>query len=105
MLKVLDDPIDIVFVNDSQSINFKHYYEIDELDDSIVINTSVVIDNIDRGWRGDISFFFKGYNLEGKFERHDAFDSKIIKDVLCRSRTFEKRDGHAIIWTYVFLKN
>ena len=104
MLKVLDDPIEIIFVNDSETINFKHYYEINDYDDSVVISTSVVIDDIDRGWRGDISFFFKGYNLEGRFEHHDASDSKTIKDVLCRSRTFDKRDGHAIVWTYTFLK-
>ena len=104
MFKVLDDPIEIVFANDAESIKFQQYYEINEYDDSVVISTSVVIGDINRGWCGDISFHFKGYNLEGKFEQHDASDSKIIKDVLCRSRTFEKRNGYAIIWTYTFLK-
>lgn len=79
--------------------------EIREFGDSIEIITDVVIDSIDRGWIGDITFNFDGYNIcSCNTSGHDAHESFALKDVLCCRRTFEKNDGGVVGWTYSFLK-
>ena len=105
MFQVYDKCTVIEFNNYVSGIDFDKYSSIDEYDDEIIITTSVTIGDIDRGWCGDITFFFAGYDLEGSFSEYDAHCSKTIKDVLCRSKKFNQMDSHGVEWTYTFLKN
>lgn len=87
--------------------DIKHNYpvEILELGDSIEIKTDVVIDGVNRGWIGDITFNFDGYDLDDhNTVGRNAHEPSVLSDVLCCRRTFDSNDGNMISWTYTFLK-
>ena len=98
------DIVNIVFDDEENTINFKYCDEIHDFDDYIIVRTAVTIGSIDRGWKGNMSFYFKGFDVNGSFNGHDVFENTTMKNVLCSARTFTKDVNSPIMWEYKFLK-
>ena len=90
------------FLNDGRvSIKFEYISDIQEFDDYIIIKTPVTIADVDRGWRGDLTFWFSGWDVR---EQDEVTDRTTLKDVLCSARKFNLDDGGPVAWEYKFLK-
>lgn len=63
--------------------------------------TQVAIADVDRGWRGDLTFRFSGYEVGNQDE---VTDCTTLKDVLCSARKFNAYSAEPVTWEYVFLK-
>lgn len=99
------DIVNIVFDDGENTIDFIYCDEIHDYDDYIIVQTAVTIGSIDRGWKGNMTFYFKGFNVDGSFANdHDAFEDTTLKNVLCSARTFTKGNDLPITWEYKFLK-
>lgn len=88
-------------------IHFPYFADIEDDEDSLTISTQVVIDYIDRGWVGDITFNLKGFDLSKEWtldNNYTAFNKVKLRDVLCIRKTFNTRQNEAHIWKYTFLK-
>ena len=84
--------------------HFPYVSEVKDVGDSVTISTEVVVDYIDRGWLGDITFNLAGYSVEVESWERTAFQKVVLKDMLCIRRTFSKDRGSSATWTYTFLK-
>ena len=105
MFNIYDRCETIVFNDGENTINFNFPYEIYDFDDYMIIKTSVTISNIDRGWRGNVTFSFVGYDIGGSFDNgHTAFENVTLKDMLCSARTFSQYNDEAVMWEYKLLK-
>jgi hypothetical protein len=105
MFSVYDRCKNIIFNDGKTVINFNSPYELQDFDDYIIIKTAVTIENVDRGWRGDVTFSFAGYDVNGSFENgHSAFENVTLKDMLCSARIFNQYDNEAVTWEYKLLK-
>lgn len=105
MFSVYDRCKNIIFNDGKAVINFAFYYELQDFDDYIIIKTCVTISNIDRGWRGDVTFSFAGRDIDDSFENDfTAFEDVTLKDMLCSARIFHQYENEAVNWEYKFLK-
>lgn len=87
--------------------HFPYLADIEDDEDSLTISTEVVIDYIDRGWIGDVTFNLKGYDLGVEWssdQEYTAFQKVKLNDVLCIRRTFSKCKKETGVWKYTFLK-
>lgn len=99
------DKCSSIFLNDGRvSIKFEYTSDIQDFDDYIVIKTPVTIADVDRGWRGDLTFWFSGYDVKDEDE-DEVTDYTILKDVLCSARKFNLDDDAPVVWEYKFLKH
>lgn len=90
------------FLNDGRvSIKFEYISDIQEFDDYIIIKTPVTIADVDRGWRGDLTFWLRGWNTSDDGEVNDCVT---LKDVLCSARNLNLDEGAPVVWEYKFLK-
>lgn len=96
------ESIDFKCYRNENWIHFPYMAEISDNDDSLTISTAVVMDDIDRGWIGDITFNLSGFDLSDN--EHTAFRKVKFMDVLCIRRTFNKHHDETAIWEYTFLK-
>lgn len=96
------DKCSSIFLNDGRvSIKFEYTSDIKNFDDYIVIKTPVTIADVDRGWRGDLTFWFRGWNMSDDGEVNDYVT---LKNVLCSARKFNLDEGAPVTWEYKFLK-
>lgn len=101
MFNIYDRCSKIILNNGRIQIEFEYIDEIQDFDDYIIIMTHVAIANVDRGWRGDLTFRFKGWNVNNLDEVTDCLT---LKDVLCSARKFNTDGTEAVAWEYKFLK-
>lgn len=94
----------ITFDDGICKIEFQFVDEVDDYDDYIIVESHVLIDNIDRGWRGDIAFNMVGTDLASKNYDEKIHCHTILKDVLCSARTFKSTYDMGVTWYYKFLK-
>lgn len=95
---------DIVFCNSntSASINYVNSFHEDDLE--VMIETYTPIDELKRGWVGDMYYeAVRGINIETS-ENVNAKYSKCIKDVLLARVNTYKDGSECVIFTYTFLK-
>ena len=105
MFSIYDRCKNIIFNDGETAINFNFPYELQDFDDYIIIKTAVTIENIDRGWRGDVTFSFAGYDINNSFENgFTTFEDVTLKDMLCSARIFNQCNNEAVTWEYKFLK-
>ena len=93
--------IDIEFNNGEESSTYRYLCDISDFDDYFIIRTEVIFGTINRGWRGDMTFKFYGFNLEKSAKTQEEVE---LKDVLCINRKFEKNEDSNIVWEYKFSK-
>ena len=80
----------------------EHITSIDEYDHDIVVQTIVPIEEIKRGWIGNLTCHLSGCSIENpdnKVNSHVSF-----KDVLCAKITITA-DDRIVTWKYTFLKD
>lgn len=88
-------------------VNFPYLAGIEDDEDSLTISTEAIIDYIDRGWVGEITFNLKGYDLGVEWspcQEYTSFQKVKFRDVLCVRRTFSKHRNATGVWKYTFLK-
>ena len=100
----LYDGCNLIFKNHEHMIIHSHDCCIRDFDDYIEIETTLVLDKIDRGWMGEIRFDFNGLSIENYNGERNEHELVALKDVLCTSRTFNKDFKDVVVWTYKFLK-
>lgn len=101
MFNVYDHCSKIILDDGRISINFEYISKIQDFDDYIIIKTPVTIIDVDRGWRGDLTFWLGGWNMSDDGEVNDCVT---LKDVLCSARKFNLDEGVPVTWEYKFLK-
>ena len=75
---------------------------IEEYDHEIVLETQIIIDDMDRGWIGDL--YYSGVGLA--LDNTDNITTEVcLKDVLCARITISYQRGSAVTWRYTFLKD
>lgn len=95
----------IVFNDGTKSINFHFGADIYDYEDSFVIETQITIDDITRGWMGDVRIVLTGQEFGNICNpTDDAKDVVLYKDALCYRRTMELNHPGAAIWKYMFMK-
>ena len=84
---------------------FNYISEFEDYDDSIVITTPVMIDFVERGWLGDITYWAdKGFNIKNDETSDFTSEGIHVKDVLCVRVGVKSEHGCPVEWTYMFLK-
>ena len=101
MFNIYDKCSRILLNDGGVNIEFQYISEIQDFDDYIIIKTPVTIADVDRGWRGDLTFWFSGYEVSNQDE---VTDCTTPKDVLCSARKFNVYSAEPVAWEYVFLK-
>jgi len=94
----------VICTNSNTSIDFNFIISFNESDLEIEIETYLPVDNLQRGWVGDIFYeASSGINIE-TCEKVNGTYQKRIKDVLL-ARVNSYKDGQeCITFTYTFLK-
>lgn len=93
----------IALNNDNGRIECKHVVSFNEYDDDVTLETDVPIEDIKRGWVGDMFCHFRGCKLFD--QRHKATCSKSILNVLLSKITVSCEPGSVVCWRYTFLKD
>lgn len=94
---------DIALHNEDGRIVCKHIVDFDESDDDIIFVTEVPMENIQRGWVGDMFVHLNGVRLLDM--RHDVTATKSINNVLLSKITVSCAPGEVVRWKYTFLKD
>ena len=98
------DKVNVILNDGNNVIEFKYLHGIQDFDDYIILETDVVIGNIERGWVGNLTFQFKGSDLERPSTGGTVRETKTLTNVLCSARTCEYNCDYVVTWKYKFLK-
>jgi hypothetical protein len=93
----------IALNNEDGRIECKHVVSFNEYDDDITFDTDVPIEDIQRGWVGDMFCHLNGCNMIN--QRHKATYSKSIQNVLLSKITVSCEPNSVVRWRYTFLKD
>lgn len=95
----------IIFSTPSEEIEFQFGADIADYEDTFVIETQVAIDEIRRGWVGDVKVMLSGQSLDDTCNWNDkAHDVVTYKNVLCYRRIMDYDSQHVVTWKYMFMK-
>ena len=95
----------IVFDNGVKSIDFQFGADVFDYEDSFVLETQVAIDDIVRGWTGNVSIVLTGQDFSDICNpTNGAKDVVLYKDALCYRRVMELNHPGAAVWRYMFMK-
>lgn len=95
----------IVFSSETRSIDFQFGANILDFEDTFVIETQIAIDDLARGWIGDVRIVFNGRSLDSSDNWNEKADDVVLyKDALCYRRTVEYDYPQAATWKYMFMK-
>jgi hypothetical protein len=95
----------IIFRDPSEEIEFPFGEEITDYEDTFVIETRIAIDDIRRGWIGDVEILLSGQSIDATCNWNDKVNDAVIhRDVLCYRRIMEFDSEHVAVWKYMFMK-
>lgn len=95
----------IIFSTSSEEIEFPFGPDIVDYEDTFVIETQIAIDEIRRGWIGDVQIILSGQSFDGVNNWNDeVHDAVIYKNVLCYRRIMDYNDQNVVTWKYMFMK-
>lgn len=95
----------IVFNNGNDAIDFQFGAYISDFEDTFVIETQIAIDDIVRGWIGDVRIVLNGQSLDSTCNwNEEAVDVVLYKDALCYRRTVEHSSTQPVTYKYMFMK-
>lgn len=95
----------IVFNNGTGAIDFQFGADISDFEDTFVIETQIAIDDITRGWFGDVKIILNGHSLDNTCNwNEEALDVVLYKDALCYRRTVEHSSAQPATYKYMFMK-
>lgn len=104
MFRIYDKNM-IVFSNPSETIEFPFGAYITDYEDTFVIETQIAIDDIRRGWIGDVQIVLSGQSIDSACNCNDnVHDVDTHKNVLCYRRIMDMDDQRAATWKYMFMK-
>lgn len=107
MPKVYDkcEAIELKNYCNEQWERFAYVSEIEDYDTYFIVQTQITLDHVERGWRGDITLCFTGFDIND-FESAPSKHSRRVqfKDVLCARYTISHKMDEVAVWRYVFLK-
>ena len=95
----------VTFNNHKVSFDHKDVISFEENDNQIIIETTVVIENLERGWVGDIVLHLSGADIDYQTEQIEIDEDFLIKDVICIRRELSWKSKETASWRYTFLKN
>lgn len=100
------DKINFVTVKNNENgtkYDFNCVTGFEEYDHEIVIESSVQIDNLVRGYIGDLFYHTKGFALQDQHKQVTTVTC--FKEVLLARITVSAQAGYPIVWKYNFLKD
>ena len=103
-MRFLDKITSAVFDNHITTTKCDFVYGIEDFSDEFVIDTQVIIDYVDRGWVGDVTFYFEGMDIKDGCGHTNIKDKFSYKNVLCTRRCLNKQFDECSVWRYTFLK-
>lgn len=96
------DKCEITFNNGVNPINFPYCVDLRDYEDTFIIETVVAIDDMKRGWIGDVRIVLRGNKIDDWNKK--VVDVVLYKDVLCYRHTIEISDTHPVTYKYMFMK-
>lgn len=95
----------ITFNDGTKVIDFVYGAEIVDFEDSFVLETQIAIDDIVRGWLGDVRIVLTGRSIIDYCTTEDNVQDVVLyKDALCYRRTVEQSYPEAATYKYMFMK-
>ena len=106
MLNIYDRIKEIVFDNGINIICGQWPVEIKDYEDYFIVETQTEIDDISRGWLGNVKFILTGSSFDEISCMSKKSESQVVvyKDVLCVRCIFDLESGHVASWKYTFNK-
>lgn len=106
MFNVYDRTKSIVFDNGISAVSCTWPVEIKDYEDYFIIETQATIDEVSRGWLGDVAFILTGNGFDETSCMSEKSISKevVYKDVLCVRRIFDLASDCVASWQYTFNK-
>ena len=93
----------IALNNEDGRIECKYVVSFDEYDDDITFETDVPIENIQRGWVGDMFVHLVGVKFSDM--NKNVTTTKSINNVLLSKITVSCAPNEVVHWRYTFLKD
>ena len=93
----------ITLNNEDGRIECNHVVSFNEYDDDITLETDVPIEDIKRGWVGDMFCHLRGFNICNQESK--VTTCKSIHNVLFSKFTVSCEPNSPVRWTYTFLKD
>lgn len=103
-MRFVDKITSAVFNNNMTTTRCHIIYDIEDLSEEFIIDTPVVIDYVDRGWVGNVTFCFDGASTEDGCDFTDIKDKFSYTNALCVRRGINKEVDELGVWRYTFLK-
>ena len=104
MIKCIYDKFKITLNDASKRYFCEHVSSIDEYDHEIIFETTVPIDEIKRGWIGDLYYHIGGFPLDTN-NNTKVTSVTCVKEVLLARVTITACQDEAVMWKYTFLKD
>ena len=89
--------------NDSKEYVLDKITGFDEYDHEIVVESSVQIDGLTRGFIGDLFYHTKGVSLQDQSK--EVTTVTCFREVLLARITASATPGYTVVWKYNFLKD
>lgn len=100
------DKINFVTVQNNENgtkYDFNGVIGFEEYDHEIVVESSVQIDNLVRGYIGDLFYHARGFTLQD--QNKQVTTVTCFKEVLLARITVSAQAGYSVVWKYNFLKD
>ena len=93
----------IALNNEDGRIECRHVIDFDEICDEITFTTEVPLEDLQRGWVGDMFVHMRGLRLIDMSD--NVMTTKSINNVLLSKLTVSCEPGSVVRWRYTFLKD
>lgn len=103
MSKCIYDKFSVTLSYDDNQYTCNTITNITEYDHEIEFETVVPIEEVKRGWVGDLYYHLSGFDINN----NDVGVTSVscLKEVLCARVTVFAEPGAAVVWKYNFLKD
>lgn len=103
MKKFVYDKFSVTLADFNNRYICEHIVSINEYDHEIEIDMEVPVEDVNRGWIGDLYLHMKGFALDNV--NTGITSVNCLKEVLCARVKVTADIDSTVIWTYVFLKD
>ena len=93
----------VTLKNNDSNYEFRYISGFEEYDHEIVVESSIQIDGLNRGYIGDLFYHTKGYSVQD--EKKEVTTVTCFKEVLLARITVSAQPGYTVVWKYNFLKD
>lgn len=100
-MKIYENVTEVILMNDDVEVSMNAIMSFQDRFDEIKIECADKIDNLNRGWLGDITYVISGINLN---DNKKITDTCCIKDALLIRVNTSCDSSSPMTWGYTFLK-